>query len=456
MEKEQISFSKYGKNFQEMLAYLILDDRAFSEQIEEVIDVNFFELKYLRVFAGKVFEYRQKYKTHPTSKIFDSIIRTGLTNESEIIQEQVRKYFARSIVRSITDKSYIKDTALDFCKKQKLKEAILQSVNLLQSSSYDEIKKVIDSALKLGMDTDHGHDFHKDFEMRYELKARSPVSTGWQLVDDITKNGLGRGELGVVIAPTGAGKSMVLAHLGAEAVKAGLNVVHYTLELSEAVTGLRYDSCISGVRLGDLHTMKSMVYDEIKDVEGKLIIKEYPTKSATVNVLKAHLEKLQKSNFKIGMILVDYGDLLKPVGNYREKRNELESIYEGLRSMAQEFECPVWTASQTNRSGLNAEVITLESISEAFSKCFVADMIFSVSRTVEDKTTNTGRIFIAKNRNGPDGIVFPIFMDTSKVNIKVLKAPIATEDKKDPSKKLMQIYQQSKKQFAQTNPGEKT
>ena len=125
------------------------------------------------------------------------------------------------------------------------------------------------------------------------------------------------------------------------------------------------------------------------------------------------------------MIIVDYADLLRSVTHYKEKRNELESIYEGLRGIAQEFSCPIWTASQTNRSGLSAEVITMEQISEAFNKCFVADFIFSVSRTIEDKQNNLGKIFIAKNRNGPDGMVFPIFMDTSNVNIKILPRPTA-------------------------------
>jgi hypothetical protein len=125
------------------------------------------------------------------------------------------------------------------------------------------------------------------------------------------------------------------------------------------------------------------------------------------------------------MVIVDYGDLLRPVSALREKRNELESIYEELRAIAQVFECPVWTASQTNRSGLNAEVITMESISEAFNKCFVADFIFTISRTIEDKSNNEGRIFIAKNRNGADGLVYPIFMDTSNVKIDVLtQAPL--------------------------------
>ena len=455
MQKDNISFSKYGKNFQEVLAYLILEDRPFSEQIEEVMDVNFFELNYLKVFVSKIFEYRTKFKVHPTSKIFDSIIRTELDDESDATKEQVRRYFARSIVRSINDSEYIKSTALDFCKKQKLKEAILKSVGLLQSSSYDEIRKVVDNALNLGLDNDYGHDYHKDFELRYELKARNPVSTGWEKLDALTSNGLGKGELGVVVAAAGSGKSMALAHLGAHAVQGGLNVVHYTLELSETVTGRRYDSCISGVRLGDLGTMKDMVYDSVKDVEGKLIIKEYPTKSASVNTLKSHLEKLQKNNTKIGMIIVDYGDLLKPIGSYKEKRNELESIYEGLRALAQEFECPIWTASQTNRSGLNAEVITMESISEAFSKCFVADMIFSISRTIEDKNTNQGRIFVAKNRNGPDGIVLPIFMDPSRVKIKILDAPIVSDGNK-PVNKFVKAYQASKASRASKNEKEQS
>ena len=120
------------------------------------------------------------------------------------------------------------------------------------------------------------------------------------------------------------------------------------------------------------------------------------------------------------MIIVDYADLLKPVVVRKEKRSELESIYEELRAISTEYQCPVWTASQTNRSGLNAEVITMEQISEAFNKCFVADFIFSISRTIEDKQNNLGKMFIAKNRNGPDGMVYNIFMDTSNVSIKIM------------------------------------
>jgi len=194
----------------------------------------------------------------------------------------------------------------------------------------------------------------------------------------------------------------------------------------DTVVAGRYDSCITGFELNDLIAKKDEIYEKIKDIDGTLVIKEYPTKTASVKTLRNHLEKIRKRGGDIDMIIVDYADLLKPTSNYREKRTELESIYEELRTLAYEFSCPVWTASQTNRSGLDAEVITMNAISEAFSKCFVADFIFSVSRTIMDKAKNGGRVFIAKNRNGPDGIVFPIFMDTSCVKIDVLpRASIA-------------------------------
>ena len=141
---------------------------------------------------------------------------------------------------------------------------------------------------------------------------------------------------------------------------------------------------------------------------------------------------MRNQDFVPDLIIVDYADLLKPEGSSKEeKRHQLESIYEELRGISQESKCPLWTASQTNRSGLNAEVITMEAISEAFNKCFVADFIFSVSRTIDDKSVNSGRIFIAKNRNGPDGLIYPIFMDTSNVNIKVLPKVLTSEEMED-------------------------
>jgi replicative DNA helicase len=418
-----VDFSKFGKSFQEDLCHLILDDRSFADQMFEVLDLNFLELKHLRVFISKIGQYRKKYGVHPTPNIMMTIIRTGLEEQPESVKIRIRDYYARVLASGLVPSSaeYIKDTALDFCKKQKLKEALIKSVELIKSSSFDEVSKVIDNALKLGSDNSLGYEYLADFEKRFELKSRDPVSTGWHHIDEASIGGLGKGELGVVVAPTGAGKSMALVHLGAQALIQGRNVLHYTLELADTVVASRYDSAITGVELRNLPVFKEKVYDEIKDISGKLIVKEYPTRSASIQTIKNHIDKLRRRDFIPGLIIVDYGDLIRPESfGKEEKRHQLETIYEELRGLAQLCECPLWTASQTNRSGLNAEVITMESISEAFNKCFVADLIFSLSRTIEDKNTNTGRIFVAKNRNGPDGLIYPIFMDPSSVTIKVL------------------------------------
>tara|TARA_B100000700_G_scaffold60541_1_gene66228 strand:+ start:271 stop:1659 length:1389 start_codon:yes stop_codon:yes gene_type:complete len=426
MIAEKANFGRYGKTFQEGLVQLIFEDRPFADQITEVLDINFLELEYLQVFLRKIVTYRAKYNTHPSVEAMVTIVRTELEGEDEVTQKQVREYFARIHTRELQDNDYIKETSLDFCRKQNLKEAMMKSVGLLQTCSFDEISKVINDSLKLGSENNFGYDYMADFEERFKIKHRNPVSTGWKDIDAIVGGGLGKSELGVVIAPTGAGKSMLLVHLGTNALREGKTVVHYTLELQDTVIANRYDSCLTGYPLTDIKNFKDEIYEEIKQLDGALYIKEYPTKSASTNTIRAHLSRLIKRGIKPGMVIVDYADLLKPVTVRKEKRAELESIYEELRALSTEFQCPIWTASQTNRSGLSAEVITMEQISEAFNKCFVADFIFSVSRTIEDKQNNQGKIFIAKNRNGPDGMVYPIFMDTSNVKIKILpRAPVA-------------------------------
>tara|TARA_R100001082_G_scaffold111203_1_gene94043 strand:- start:1002 stop:2528 length:1527 start_codon:yes stop_codon:yes gene_type:complete len=460
---QEESFSKFGKAFQEKLGRAILEDRSFSNQMVEVLDIGYLELKYLQAFVQLIFSYKDKYSVHPTFDTLVSVIRTEMEDYPDVIKKQVIEYLSKIKSGQINadDRDYVKEKSLDFCKKQKLKEAILKSVNLLQTSSFEEIQKVIDGALNLGLDDSHGHDFVQDFEARYVKISRDPSMTGWQEIDNITRGGLGKRELGVVIAPTGAGKSMALVHLGAMAVLSGKNVIHYTLELAEGVVGQRYDSCLTGVPLSNLFDHKDKIKEKISQVDGQLIIKEYPTKSATTMTLETSLEKMRQRGIEPDFIIVDYADLLRPVTtSYKqEHRHNIETIYEELRGIAQKFDIPVWTASQTNRSGLNAEVITMESISEAFNKCFVADFICTISRTADDKVQGTGRMFVAKNRNGPDGLVFPMSIDTSKVKLRVHQPQagddlntIVTRTAQEQKQHLQQKYKKFKqKRKTETN-----
>ena len=176
-------------------------------------------------------------------------------------------------------------------------------MGLLQTSSFEQIQSVINEAMKLGTNTDYGHDFIQDFEDRYQVRARLPSSTGWDEIDSIIRGGLGKRELGVIVAPTGAGKSMALVHLGAEALKQGKTVIHYTLELADTTVGNRYDSCITGIPLKDLHEYKEQILQDIKNIPGTLIIKEYPTGSNVQLLLQPEdLEHDDTSNLKLEVV----------------------------------------------------------------------------------------------------------------------------------------------------------
>ena len=454
---EKVDFSKFGNMFQENLAKLILMDRAYSDQIGEVLETEYFETKYLKRFTNLIYQYKEKYEVHPSMNLMASLINTEMDKEDDLVIKQVRDFLIRiHSDPAVQGEEYIKDTALDFCKKQKLKEAIVKSVRLLEKSSFDEISDLINEALKLGQSNDFGYHYIKDFEKRFEVKVRSPMTTGWKTFDDLMQGGLGAGELGVAMAGTGAGKSHILVHLGAQALKEKKTVVHYTLELSETVVARRYDSCITGVKLKDLNVFKDNILEVVKDIEGTLIVKEYPTRSISTTAIKNHLSKLKMRGVEPDMIIVDYADLINPKKSYGEKRHDLESIYEELRGIAQEHKCPIWTVSQTNRTGYNAELVTMESISEAFSKCFVADFIFTLSRTTEDKNNNTGRFFVAKNRFGPDGLIYPVKMDTSNVKISVEQNSIdPSAVGKNAAKEQKDMLRQKYKELQQEMKGDK-
>jgi len=445
-------FSRFGKEFQESLCHLILIDRPFADQMFEVLDMNFFEQKYLQAFISLIQLYREEFKTQPSDSVMKSLIRTKLSNQSDTIKKQIRDFYARISRFENDDAEYVKKTALDFCKKQKLKEAMLKSIPLLEESSFEEVVSIITSAANLGIDSDYGHDFILDFEKRFEVKSRNPITTGWDEIDKITQGGFGQGELAVVIAATGGGKSQCLVHVATQAIKEGKNVVYYTLELADTVVGARFDSCLTGVLLRDRWTFKEQIYERIQEDDlGRLIIKEYPTKSASVETIKAHLDKLSRKKIKPDMIIVDYADLLTQRINLKERRHQLESTYEELRALAQINKCTVVTASQTNRSGVNSDLITMEVISEAFNKCFVADFIFSISRTLEEKEINSGKFYIAKNRNGPDGIIYPAIIDYSKVYIDIRPSTgesigdVQDNAKKRQEEKLSSMYKKYKK-----------
>ena len=279
------------------------------------------------------------------------------------------------------------------------------------------------NAISRGLPATLGHVFFEDYESRLVATSRLTCPTGIKQIDkkEILNGGLGRGEIGVIIAPTGVGKSHFLVHVGAEALKVGKNVVHYTFELSERAVGLRYDSNLCEIPINEVIDNKDVVLKKYKDSElGRLIIKEYPTGSASIMTIRNHIEKLLLKSFVPSLIIIDYADIMRSSRKFDSLRHELKLIYEELRNLSMELNVPIWTASQANRDAANASVVGLENMAEAYSKAMVADVVLSISRKPMEKATGLGRLFIAKNRSGRDGILFPIHLNTTMSKITVI------------------------------------
>ena len=410
------TLTQFGTSFQSKIIASLISDVKFIQTISDILEPDMFDSDSNKWLVKSIREYFYEYKKQPTlevvkykiDEIDNDVLKSGVVEKLRDVWKNIEA----------TDLEFVQSETLDFCKNQTLKSAILESVDMLENKNYDGIKSIIDNAMKAGTSRDLGHDYIPSLEMRLEDSARITVKTPWDVINDITDGGLGAGELGVVVAPAGIGKSWTLQALGSDVVKSGKTVVHYSLELNENYVGLRYDSIFSGVTTANIKYHKEEVEKKISKLPGKLLIKYFPTKAASVQTLGAHLKQIELSGVDIDMVIVDYADILMPTGNFKEKRHAIGNIYEDLRGLAGELEIPIWTASQANRSALEEDVIGADKVAEDYSKVMTADFVMSMSRKVEDKIANTGRFHVIKNRFGIDGVTYPSTINT---NIGVVK-----------------------------------
>lgn len=417
------TFSKMGKTYQEKVVQAVLQDFLFAEQMADVLNPKFFELKYLQEIVEKFYNHKIQFKTYPSIDVIEIMVTRGDSPAEDLLASQVREYLGRVKEHPLNgDSGYIQATSLDFCKRQTLKEAMIKAITKMEENDYDSISGIIKEALNRGASRDLGHDYMEGFAARGERSTRKPISTGWPIIDKELNGGWERGILATFIAPTGAGKSMFLCNVGASAIANGLNVLYVTCEMADFKIGLRFDSYFSGVEINKVSDSKEKVELDVRGkVNGRLFIKEFPTKTASVQTIRSYIQRLNATKgFMPDIVIVDYADLLRGTRGHGEKRFELEGVYEELRCLAQELNCVVITADQTNRSGLDMEVVSIAQIGEAYSKATVCDVIFTISRRAEDKQSNCGRLFIAKSRLGRDGILYPFSMNSATVKVTVL------------------------------------
>jgi replicative DNA helicase len=416
------NLQKFGLEFQSKIIAGILSEQTFLERVLDIADPEAFENEAHRWILKETFSYYYEYKTVPTLQVFrvriDTIANTML---KQMVVDTLKVVYMKL---TDSDLDFVREQFLEFCKNQKLKSAILESVDHLKSGEYEKVKHLVDEAMKAGMERNLGHNYHIEIEKRMSAMSRKTVPTGWEVVDSLVDGGLGPGELGVIVAPAGIGKSWLLARIGAEAMKRGKHVLHYTMELNENYVGLRYDCCFTGIQFQDIKNNIEAVKEKIKTIPGKLFVKYFPIKTVSAQSLKFHFERVMMlENIKASdcVIVVDYADILRPIEKEKNSNSysEMGGIYEELRMIAGELCVPLWTASQTNRGGAGEDVVQAHNVADSYRKIMTADFVMSVSRKMNDKQNNTARMHIIKNRFGPDGITLYSKMDAGNGDIQI-------------------------------------
>ena len=404
------TLTKYGSSYQSKVVASLISDTKFLEQVTEITKPAFFESQANQWIIGQLQSYFSEYHTSPTMEVFK--IKVGDIDDKILKQMVVEQLKIVYLQIGADDLPYVKNEYLTFSKNQRVKDALLKSVDLLKAGNYDKIIDTMMAASKVGLESDLGLDYVDNFESIIEDVKRNSISTGWDVVDELMDGGLGPGELGVVMAPSGIGKSWFLSKIACSAIQMGMNVLHYTLELSENYVGQRYTTILTGIQTTEHKERKDEIIRKIKQTSGRVRIKYYPPQFATSKTLSAHIEKLRATGFNPNLIIIDYADLLKSSNSRDGLYAELGGIYEELRGLSGEAGIPIWTATQTNRAAIDHEVIQADSVGDSYKKVQTADFIMSVSRKTKDKLSNTGRIHIVKNRFGPDGMTFPAKIDT--------------------------------------------
>jgi replicative DNA helicase len=408
--------NQYGVGFQVKVLSSLLKHKEFLQNIHDILEEDYFDNPAHKWIVTEILRYHYKYHATPT---LDSLQIEVKKIDNEVLRISVIEQLKEAYKASNEDQEFVEQEFANFCKNQQLKKALLSSVDLLEKGQYDDIRYLIDSALKAGMDKNIGHEYEKDTETRYRMEERNPIPTPWPHINELLQGGLGTGDLGIIFGNPGGGKSWMLTALGAMAVSSGYTVAHYTLELSESYVGRRYDAAFTGIRVQDLGLHRKEVDEIVGKLKGKLVIKEFSMGKASIATIESHIQKMTDLGNKPDLVIIDYVDLLKSKRKSIDRKDEIDDIYISTKALGRDLKLPIWTVSQVNRAGAKDDVIEGDKAAGSYNKIMIADFAMSLSRKRLDKVNGTGRGHIMKNRYGGDGMTYPMKINTENGNIEI-------------------------------------
>ena len=424
------------KEFELVLLEALLFREDFYKKVIPFIKLEYFHRKPVQMLYSCIHEFVMTYNACPSKDAVSICLEKhkGIAQkEYDECMEMLGDFNKKSAEEHNLE--WLVTETENFCKEKALYNGIMESIQIIDGKSKDKIRTAIPSilsdALAVSFDTNIGHDYLEDSDRRYEFYHRieKRIPFDLEFFNTITNGGTPIKTLNIVMAGTGVGKSLFLCHHGANCLAQGMNVLYITCEMAEERIAERIDANLLDITLDALRELPKEVYEKKmanlkQSVKGKIIIKEYPTSSASVNHFRVLLDELNlKKKFKPDVIIIDYLNIcassrMKHNGNVNSY-TYIKAIAEELRSLAVEYGVPIWSATQVNRVGFASTDIGLEDTSESFGLPATADFMFALISTEKLDEMNQIMVKQLKNRYNDTAINRKFIVGINRAKMKL-------------------------------------
>lgn len=405
------NFGYLGNTFQIQLINQLIVNKDFARSIIDVLDSKYFDNQYFRIIVQMVKEYYIKYETVPSFITLDQLVCSEISSESarNVVQDTITQ-----IKETNTEgHQFVIEKALKFCKQQELQKVMTKAQKIIDKGdfeSYDQLEEMINKALQVG-EIQHGEqDVFSNLDEVLDDDYRHPIPIGIPGIDNLLKGGLAKGEIGVILAPTGVGKSTILTKFSNHAFNLGYNVLQIFFEDNPKIIQRKHFTLWTGIAPDELSINKESVMEKVNSIrentKNRLILKKYPSDTLTMSQIKNQVRKMIAEGTKIDMIVLDYIDCIVPDKNLGDEWKSEGSVMRAFEALCHELDVVGWTATQGNRSSISSDVVTTDQMGGSIKKAQVGHVIISVAKSLQQKEMKLATIAITKSRIGSDGIVF--------------------------------------------------
>lgn len=415
-----------GIDFQYRLIQQILLDRKFGESIIDIIKPNYFDDIFLRTVCGKIIDNYEEYEVIPGFNDLQSILFETIVDKADklICLEQFQKMQNSEQNNCLR----VQDTSMKFCKQQEAKKAVRAVQKIIDSGDLDnyyQIEEIFKKVLEIGNEKDDGIDVFHDITNVMSDDFRDPIPTGINGLDGYMDGGLAKGELAVILAPFGVGKTTLMTILANNAKNIGKNVLQIFFEDNPKVIQRKHLTCWMNGKytLNELNDNREEVISVANFEEQKpgiIKLKKMPSDGTTIPQIKQYIKRLISKGFRPDILLLDYIDCVQPSKQFKDEYMGEGNVMRQFETMLSELDIAGWTAVQGNRSSINAPTVDSSMIGGSIKKGQIGHFILSIAKSLDQKEEGTANMAILKSRFGKDGIVFSdITFDNGRVLVDI-------------------------------------